>query len=338
VLITLTGAFKNAGDYLIGHRARALLKAHTNHEIVDLNRKQLNDQSYELLNSASAVLLTGGPAYQSSIYPGVYNLDLDRIKVPVIPYGLGWKGKLNQAPEEFRFEPQAQGFVQRIHDQELRSSARDHLTTSMLSANGVQNVLMTGCPAWYDEKKLSEDYVFQDIRSLVFSMPAVPQSQVPELLRGLAKRFPKAKKYLVFNAGYKSTRTKNTAEFTRWNYLMMARGKLLGFTPVSLESDFAKFESLQSAQQLHIGYRVHSHLFSLSQRITTMLIAEDSRGVGQAQATGLKPLLASADAQTVLGELDELLTHRGEPIAQAVVSMRERHGVMLEFISQLARL
>lgn len=338
MLITLTGAFKNAGDYLIGHRARALLHAHTTHEIVDLNRKQLNDQSYELLNSASAVLLTGGPAYQSSIYPGVYNLDLDRIKVPVIPYGLGWKGKLNQAPEDFRFTPEATEFVQRIHNQELQSSARDQLTTRMLAANGVDNVLMTGCPAWYDEKKLSEDYVFQDIKSLVFSMPAVPQSQVPELLRGLAKRFPKAKKYLAFNAGYKSTRTKNTAEFTRWNYLMMARGKLLGFTPVSFESDFAKFESLQSEQQLHIGYRVHSHLFSLSQRITTMLIAEDSRGVGQAQATGLKPLLALDSAQTVLGELDELLTQRGEAIGQAVTAMRERHSVMLQFISQLARL
>ena len=70
-VITLTGAFKNAGDYLIGHRARALLAAHVNAEVIDVNRREITDESYELFNSARAVLLTGGPAYQEEIYPKV---------------------------------------------------------------------------------------------------------------------------------------------------------------------------------------------------------------------------------------------------------------------------
>ena len=338
MLVTLTGAFKNSGDYLIGHRARALLKAHTQHEIVDLNRKALGPESYEILNAASAVLLTGGPAYQASIYPGVYDLDLSQLNVPVIAYGLGWKGKLGQSPEDFKFLPEAGEFVRAIHEGSLYSSARDGLTVSMLKANGVENVAMTGCPAWYDEQRLEDDFAFQDVKSLVFSMPAIPQAQTLELLSGISKRFPKAKKYLAFNAGYKSTRTKNTTQYTRWNYLVMARAALMGFVPVSFESNFEKFVEVMASQQLHLGYRVHSHLFSLSQRITTMLIAEDSRGVGQAMATGVTPLLASDDASKVLAALDELVETQGRDVAVAVNQMRQTHPVMTGFISQLANL
>lgn len=335
MLVTLTGAFKNAGDYLIGHRARNLLKAHTSHEIIDVNRKAITEKHYELFNNAKAVLLTGGPAYQASIYPGVYDIDLDRINVPVIPYGLGWKGKLGQAPQEFSFQPEALSFVRRIHESGLQSSARDFLTTEMLAANGVENVLMTGCPAWYDEEKLAIDYEKTEIKSLVFSMPAVPQEQTMELLRGIAKRFPKARKLLAFNAGYKSTRSKNAAQFTRWNYKVIALATLLGFRPLSFESNFELFQNTMSEQQLHIGYRVHSHLFSLSQRINTLLIAEDSRGLGQSQATGLAGYLSSEPASTVLGGLDRLLEDQA-PLQHAVETMRARHKVMLEFIDQLS--
>ena len=114
MLVTLTGAFKNSGDYLIGHRARTLLASHTDHEIVDINRKAIDDASYEIFNKAKAVLLTGGPAYQAGIYPGVYDLDLDRIQVPVIPYGLGWKGKLGQDPKDFQFTEESKDFIKRI--------------------------------------------------------------------------------------------------------------------------------------------------------------------------------------------------------------------------------
>ena len=338
MLVTLTGAFKNSGDYLIGHRARALLANHTDHEIVDLNRKEITQESYEILNAASAVLLTGGPAYQAAIYPGVYDIDLTKINVPVIAYGLGWKGKLSQAPEDFRFQESAGDFVRAIHQAPFFSSARDQLTIEMLKANGVENVAMTGCPAWYDEEKLANDYRFEEIQSLVFSMPAVPQAQTLEILRGIAKRFPKAKKYLAFNAGYKSTRTKNTAEYTRWNYMVIARATLMGFSPVSFESNFEKFLEVMSNQQLHLGYRVHSHLFSLSQRITSMLIAEDSRGVGQAVATSTQPLLATDSAASVLMALDELIASEGQAVTKAVTQMRDTHKVMTGFISQLANL
>lgn len=335
MLVTLTGAFKNAGDHLIGHRARALLRNHTDHEIINLNRKELTAASYETINSARALLLTGGPAYQKAIYPDIYPLELDRIKVPIIPYGLGWKGSLKMTPEKFSFEPAAENFVRDIHNGNHFSSARDHQTVGILNRLGIANVVMTGCPAWYDEQKLESDYELREVRQLVFSMPAVPQDLVLPLMQYLAKKYPKAKKTLAFNAGYKSTRSTNQSEYTRWNYQMIARGLALGFRPVSFESDFDKFNEVMSAQDLHLGFRVHSHIFSLSQRIASALIAEDSRGISQLQALEAPVLLASQSASDLIAELNQIFD-AGDAIRNSVAKMRATHPQMLRFISQFS--
>lgn len=336
-IVTLTGAFKNAGDYLIGDRARTLLRNHTSAQIVDLNRKEITDASYELFNSARAVLLTGGPAYQEKVYPNVYDLDLSRIKVPVLAFGLGWKGKLGQAPEDFRFSPDATEFVRAIHaDQNFFSSARDHLTVAMLGANGVNNVRMTGCPAWYDETRLAQDYVFDaNPKRVVLSMPAVPQDQVPALIAKLAKDFPKAQRYLSFQAGFRSTHSKKSAEYSRWNQKMRVLGALRGFKSISFEADFDGFQNFMSGIDFHVGYRVHSHIFSISQRKTSLLIAEDSRGIGQVAAMGGVALSAHDPFPVVASGIDALFDTRGADIERAVQTMRGTHATMLEFLAQL---
>lgn len=337
MIVTLTGAFKNAGDYLIGFRARALLRNHVDADVVDINRKAIDEAAYRIMNQARAVLLTGGPAYQNAIYPGVYDLDLDRVKVPVLAYGLGWKGKLGQQPGEFEFQPQAADFVRRIHADATRfSSARDHLTVEVLAKHGVHNVSMTGCPAWYDESKLATDFQFQaNPRRVVFSMPAVPQASVPALLKKLARSFPKAEKVLAFNAGFSSTRSKDAAAITRWNHRMRALGRWHGFKSASLESDFVGFEKLMSGAGFHMGFRVHSHIFSLSQRIGSILVAEDSRGVGQLQAMGSTVLSSQQPVAELLTALDEYRDTSGAASQSAVLGMRQTHTEMLRFLRQL---
>ena len=336
-IVTITGAFKNAGDYLIGDRARKLLRNHTDAEIVDLNRREITESHYELLSNARAVLLTGGPAYQTEIHPKIYNLDLSRISAPVLAFGLGWKGKLGQSPEEFRFAEPAAKFVEAIHADKTRfSSARDFLTVQMLQANGVENVAMTGCPAWYDEQYLSQDYVFNpNVKRLVLSMPAVPQPMIPVLIRDLANRFPKSEKSLSFQAGYKSTHSKKSSEYSRWNYLMLAQGLLRGFKPISFESNFASFENFMGSIDLHVGFRVHSHVFSLSQRKTSLLIAEDSRGIGQVQAMGGVAVSSEDQVSASITALDELFETKGTAVAAAVKTMRITHAEMVRFIKQL---
>jgi hypothetical protein len=336
-VITLTGAFKNAGDYLIGHRARALLAAHVDAQVIDVNRREITPAHYELFNSARAVLLTGGPAYQEEIFPKVYSIDLSKIQVPVLAYSLGWKGKLGQQPQDFRFAPEASAFVSQIHSDQTRfSSARDHLTVSMLSANGVNNVSMTGCPAWYDETKLDLDYRFNpDIKRLVLSMPAVPQKQIPSIIRKLAKEFPKAERFISFQAGMNSSHSYWGQKYTEWNHKQLAYGRKFGFTPLDFESDFESFQSFMSTVDFHVGYRVHSHIFTLSQRKSSMLIAEDSRGMGQVAAMGGVALNSFDSRRSIKNAIDELFDTKCAQVEAAVQTMQATHPKMLEFLAQI---
>lgn len=338
MLVTLTGAYKNAGDYLIGHRARNLLRTHVDSEIVNIDRKSVNENHYEVFNSARAVLLTGGPAYQAKMFPQVYSLDLERINVPVIPFGLGWKGGVDQSPADFEFTAQSTDFIRAIHQQPgVVTSCRDFLTQQVLENVGVSNVLMTGCPAWYDETKIAQDFVWPTkIRRVVLSMPAHPHAQVWQIMDRLHTVFPRVQKYLSFQAGYESPHAKDKAKNTAWNKATIRRGLLRGFRPISFESNFEKFESFMSTVDFHLGYRVHSHIFSLSQRIPSILIAEDSRGVGQAEAMGTPVRRSHQSGAEIIASLAQIRDTEGHEIAQAIAAMRERFGVMQEFLQKIA--
>jgi hypothetical protein len=128
MLVTLTGAYRNAGDHLIGDRARALLRKHVDGDIVNIARRDINESHYEIFNKARAVILCGGPAYQPQIYPKVFPIDLDRITANVVPMGLGFKAKLGQTPAEFKFSEPAEAFVREVHKRTKLSSVRDGLT------------------------------------------------------------------------------------------------------------------------------------------------------------------------------------------------------------------
>jgi hypothetical protein len=332
MIVTIRGAYKNAGDHLIGRRAHALLARHVDDDIQTIDRKSITDESYELMNRARAVLLTGGPAIQRKIHPDIYPIDLDRVKVPVIAYGLGWKDRAEGDPSEFEFTPESLEFVRRIHaNPALESSVRCYQTKDALAHNGVDNVLMTGCPVWYDEARLDEDYKFpSEIRRLVISMPARPRGDTIAFARHLAKRYPRAERFLAFQAGIRHPNRRVTAR----RYAAIAAARAWGFKPVSFESDADAMMSFLSSSDLHVGYRVHAHLYSLSERITSVLFAEDSRAVGQAAATGGRTVLATAPLHDKLAEIDRVLDSKGEPVAQSVEVMRETHPTMLRFLGQ----
>lgn len=331
--MTVRGAYLNAGDHVIGRRAHAILGRHVDDDIRTIDRRAITDDSYELMNQARAVLLTGGPAYQRQIYPGIYPIDLDRIRVPVVPFGLGWKDRADASPSSFEFTPESRDFVRRLHADPSRfSSARCGQTVEALAHNGVDNVLMTGCPVWYDEDRLGEEYSFPErIRRIVFTMPARPQGDTLAFVRYLARRYPSADRYLAFQAGIRHPNRRVTAR----RRVAIAAARAFGFRPVEWTGDADAMMGFLKESDLHVGYRVHAHLYSLSQRVTTVLFAEDSRAVGMTESTGGRAVLASAPTAEKLAALEHVLDTRGEDVARAVDRIRETHPTMLRFLGQL---
>ena len=337
MIVTITGAYRNAGDHLIGECARSLLRTYVDDDIVNVDRSRITADHYPLFNRARAVLLTGGPAYQKHIYPGIYPLELARVKPPVIPYGLGWKANIKADVDAFRFNDEALNFVRALHTRIPFSSARDPLTVDVLARAGATNVCMTGCPVWYDLAHLESPYAFcASPRSVVLSMPARPSPATAPLLDWLTARFPRATRSLSFHHGLVPAYTARGRETGRANLLLAARALRRGWRVSSLAGSAAKMRRLYGGADLHIGYRVHAHLHCLSVRKASVLINEDARGVAQAMALGAPSVtLAGADVAPAIAALENVFDTRGEVIAHSIERMRERFLDMRRFLYSL---
>lgn len=337
MIVTLTGAFRNVGDYLIGDRAISLLKKYVDDEVINLNRNNLLEKDYEIMNKARAIILCGGPAYQKNMFPGIYNLDMSKIKTKIIPLGLGWKGHLNQKTEEFDFNETSQQFIKDISAKITYSSCRDYYTVDVLKKLDVQNVIMTGCPAWYSLNSINKEFNYKDPKTIIFSDPALVDSSSYEALKLLRRKFPKSNIILTLHHGFFPRIDMRGAKFFLKHLLLVLYASFRGIQIISLAANLDRMKKVYAQCDLHIGFRVHAHIFCLSRRVPSMLLSEDSRGVGQSIALNTA-VLAKSDPNFInnLGtEIDNLKARKSEYFSDTLKVMREKFKEMLRFLESI---
>ncbi len=337
MIVILTGAKKNIGDYLIGSRSRKLLSKYVDEDIVELDRFQSHEGKLDLINSSRALILAGGPAYAENIYPGIYPLvkNIDDIEVPIVPFGLGWSGRPFGHPELFKFDEQSKNFLDKVHQNIKYSSCRDELTHQVLKQNGYDNVKMTGCPVWYDLDSIGKNIVKDPIERIVFTTPAAPAllKQTYVLMRKLRKQFKNAEIVCSFHRGIfpdKYTSIRYGATYAS----MAIAAKFLGFKVVDTSYDMKKI-SFYKDFDLHVGYRVHAHLDFLSRRKPSILINEDGRGLGMVKSLRL-PELNYNDPDLVenyTAELDRYKNLDFEDLSEAVEIIESTYVEMKGFLS-----
>ncbi|MGN8224835.1 polysaccharide pyruvyl transferase family protein [Gracilimonas sp. BCB1] len=172
--VLLTGGKNNAGDFLIKHRAKNLLKTiRDDRNFVDINAwEPIEGEKLDLVNKSKGLLLTGGPALVSNIYNGTYRLnqDLDNIKVPIISFGIGWNSEKGNWEDvnDYGFSSQSHHLLKRLSNNGFYNSVRDYHTYQVMKDNGVENVLMTGCPALYEQSYFGKGIELDDIGRLTF--------------------------------------------------------------------------------------------------------------------------------------------------------------------------
>jgi len=338
MLVVLTGAYRNVGDHLIGQRAIALLKEFVDSEVINLTRSNIQPADYAVMNKARAVILCGGPAYQKEIYPKIYPIDYKQITVPIIPMGLGWKSDLGTSPETFKFADGAQEFINHIHKDIEDSSVRDDLTCKVIKAQNINNVLMTGCPAWYDLKYIDKEFSYNDsVEQIAVSLPATYHSQIPKLLKFLKERYPDSKKVITYHHGYWLKLSLGGMKAFSCYMAMMLAGLIYGFKPVDLSKDTKKLEIYDVKNSLHIGYRVHAHLYCLSHKIPSFLINEDVRGKGQADTLNLQSFDCHDQniSKALSKALDEYHQSKGQNLQLGFKKIKETFPVMKKFLSSI---
>lgn len=292
-LITLTGAKKNIGDFLITDRCEKLLKSlKPDLELVKLPHWEAFDDKLELINNSLAVVIFGGPGYQINMYPGVYKLvkNIDDIKVPIIPLGLGWKGVPGDfiTTKEYVFSKKSLSLLHKINESLDTLSCRDYYTAEALRNNGIKP-LMTGCPVWYNLDYIGKKMQLpKTIKKLVYTPAQMPEfkEQSVQVMTMLKEMFPEAEIFCSFHRGI-GTKDKYTpdwdVETTRY---LSDRAKIYGLIPVDTSFDLKRIDFYHDCD-FHVGYRVHAHINFLSMRKPSLLIHEDGRGRGVSEALNI---------------------------------------------------
>lgn len=343
MIAILTGAKKNIGDYLIGERAKSLLKKYVDEDILEIDRFGNITQYIDKINQSKALILCGGPAYTSDIYPGIYNLEdiYSRISVPIIPFGLGWSGKPFHSPEEFKFKDKAQFFLNNIHANIHYSSCRDVLTKKILNQTGINNVKMTGCPVWYHlDSQKKEFHQLKEPKTIVISTGAKQEllSQSISLLKLTKKLFPQSRIILSYHRGIlpgKGTPPRKGISYS----LIALYGRILGMEVRNVSGDLNKIAFYEDCD-FHIGYRVHAHLDFLSRKKPSVLINEDGRGLGMVKTLNL-PVFNYDDPHVLEKVEKQLLSYKKNSFSTFTDTFKlihENFENMKEFLAYLKSL
>ena len=295
----LSGAYKNAGDFLIVDRTKKLIAdIYPDAELVTYMRNKPLEEHLPEINSCDRLIMAGGPAYMPDAYPSQIPLteNLDDIKIPICGVGMGWYGRFSveQAVMDYGFSDKTRQLLDRLSRDGILT-CRDYYTVRALEKNGYK-ALMTGCPAWYDienaEKTTLRDGINIPYKKICISDPGnvTNVNQALVVTEFIKSRYKDAEIHFVFHRGIKAdewTSTEMGESYTWLNDRLQKLGIIvhdISYSP----NGFSVYDDCD----LHIGFRVHAHIYNLSKRNISVLIEEDGRGAGVNQALGLIPLPA----------------------------------------------
>ena len=301
--VILTGSKNNAGDFLIKYRAKKLFAAlRPDRNIVDLDAwKPFDQASLDLVNNSKALILLGGPALQAHMYPGIYALtaNLDDIKVPVTTMGIGWKSISGNWEDTYDYplSASAMQLLRKVESSGLPMSVRDFHTLNALAFKGIDNVLMTGCPAYYDLDYIGKPVQLPEtLHKVAFSLgvsfiesPSMDREVKAQILQ-LKDYFKDAEFEVVFHHGLNSEVFLNVhkdgqehnerhRQFAQW-----LQEKNIPYVDISGSAE--NLINYYSKVDLHVGYRVHAHIFMSSVAKPSVLVAEDGRGKAVEKTVG----------------------------------------------------
>lgn len=301
----LSGAYINAGDFLIVDRSIKLLKnIYKECEIKVYERRKPLKQYLNEINKSDALIIAGGPAYMPNVYPNIIPLveNLDEIKTKIVTLGLGWCGEYvnnKYIYNDYKFTEDTKKLLRRLLEDNENLSCRDWYTARVLKENGFSNVVMTGCPAWYDLNCINSCKIKKEVnipfKKICVSDPAKTQNAVQaiQLVKYLKEKFKDANITFVFHR--RDNKKIESSEKSEKTYdIINEEMKRMGVQTVNISGSAEAF-SIYDDCDLHIGFRVHAHIYNLSHRNLSLLIEEDGRGAGVNQALGLNSIRAYKD-------------------------------------------
>lgn len=282
----------NIGDGFILRRVMSLLEPHECAYTYS-TREPLTEEKLEKINTTKALVIAGTNQLSDTfeIASGFDNSNLSKIKVPIVPFAIGVTGhkRLNRIMSD-----PAKALLREIHGRIRHSSWRCHLTVEYLAHNLPEledRFLMTGCPVIYDKDLLGgtsfssrsnrvvitvterDDFWERETRTIDFvaerfgsaeRVLSLHQVFEPSLKARMLERF--------FHAPFGRSRGRTASGLREF---ALKRGFKI-YVPTSVEECWEFYRICD----LHIGSRLHAHLFFLSQAKKSFLTYVDDRMKG----------------------------------------------------------
>jgi hypothetical protein len=186
-LLSAAVAGDNSGDALIEDAIKRLLPDSSFERVPLL--QPLSDTDAERVNACDMALICGTNLYQTRLACSLTAADLDRLRVPVVPVGVGGSAALD---EPIRMDGASIRLVRAIHDKCEMGSVRDPHSADFLASIGVRNVALTGCPVLFhglDEPRFAapEGRVHLSVRARLLHVEASASARAEATLRRLAE-------------------------------------------------------------------------------------------------------------------------------------------------------
>lgn len=302
--LLVTAPITNGGDFLIEHAMQVVLKR--NEISFDLVRaselERVDSKDYK------AIITGGGPKFSDRLFEED-NLKLNDIiqegkcKIHFMGSGIYGDCYLDNYIYSYYFTPSTLEKLNQIVQMGGSLGCRDIVSYNVLKNNKLSGLFLTGCPVWYLDDNEKEIIRNEGSDLIVVSDPGKTKeksehkeraNQVIELLKYLKNRFPHKKIIYTFNNGIK---TKYSEPCNNVIKQYLEENNIQYY---SLEKNYKGFE-LYNKAFMHIGFRVHSHLYCISKGIPSILIEEDIRGYGMNETLGLRHITSYVAEKAICG-------------------------------------
>ncbi|MEH2255589.1 polysaccharide pyruvyl transferase family protein [Nostoc sp.] len=262
------------------------------------SRKELSENDIDKINSTKALILAGANQLNDNfiIVPGMSLATLAKIKVPVVPFGIGIHGIPKQ---NIDMSNTTKEILRAIHERISFSSWRCPLTIQYLNNSLpelLDNFLLTGCPVMYDDKILDDAGFYHQAKTVVVTVTERQDfwDRETKTINFVANKYRKSRKILSLHQDFLEIKSNlQNNQDSIWNTLKIKVLKKYDKTPLSLrnyarDKGFQIFKptsvdeclSFYNSCDLHIGSRLHAHLYFLSQAKKSFLTYVDERCIG----------------------------------------------------------
>ena len=331
----LYGAINNAGDFIIYERGKKLLESFLDDNF-DFTYKP---RSKPIDGDFDGLVVLGGPLISRKMHIQSKNI-LEYIKkigndIPIFCIGLGISGENFDSDKNYFLDCESISFWRYVYETSKLFSVRDKITYNVLKNYGIEAEL-TGCPALFNLEKLKRNKVLsknKKINKIAITIPNL--SLTPFSIKSfllslyflftLKRKFNKKELGLFFQHGYDNLANKT----------MQKLANTIGIKTYDISG-----KSLDSSKELykydvHIGTRLHSHIYFLSSNKASFLFNVDMR-----TEAFLKTIKTPSDKYTISGirnlvdMLEERKTNFGE-FNNISDEIRKFYIIMKNFLNKI---